>query len=109
MSLPLAPPSRTFIAGPEVSIRSVNQMPTEILDYTCSIDPSENDTVSAATWAITPSGPTISAATNSGPNSTIQLSVLTLGTKYTLSCQITGVSTQVFDGVLQVVAVAAHL
>lgn len=102
-----APPNRTFTAGPGPSVRSANQTAAEKLEYTCLIDPTESDTVSSATWSITPSA-TVGSPTNSGNGSTVLVSGLTSGTRYTLAATLTGASTQIFAGQLEIDCISAH-
>jgi hypothetical protein len=86
-----------------------SQTPTEKLAYVAQIEPSNNDTVSSATWAISPSGPTVGSATNSGATSTVLVSGITLGVAYVLSCHITGASAQLYDGIIEIDGRAATL
>lgn len=81
---------------------------TEFIQYTCTLNPSNNDTVSSATWSITPLGPTISVPANTSTASTIVLSNLSAPTVYILNCHFVGGSGQQYDGYLQITAVTRH-
>jgi hypothetical protein len=84
------------------------QTPSEKLPYTCYIEPSNNDTVSNASWSISPTGPTVSSPTNSGASSTVFVSGVTLGVSYSLSVLLTGATTAIYAGLIEIDGVNNH-
>lgn len=85
-----------------------DQTPNEKLPYTCQIEPSNNDTVAAAAWAIAPSGPVVSAPANSGALSTVFISGVTVNKKYTLDALLTGASGAIYEGIIEIQGVSNH-
>ena len=77
---------------------STSQTPSEILNYTAQIDPSNQDTITSAAWSIRPYGPTVSAPTNTSTTTSVLLSELVANTEYYLTCLITGASGQIYTG-----------
>ena len=69
------------------------QDPQEVRDY---VQPLTGDTVSSASWTLSPSA-TLGAAVNTSASSKVRVSGLTLGKTYTLTAQITGASGQVYE------------
>lgn len=84
------------------------QTPTEAVDYTCKIDPSNGDNVAAASFAITPVGPVIGVPALSGISATARVSGMTLGVTYTLSAHLIGASGQQYDGAMDIPCVNRH-
>lgn len=81
---------------------------TEQILYTCVLNPANNDTVSTATWSITPAGPTIGAAVTTTTGSTVLISNLTAPTVYIVNCHFVSGSGQQYDGYLEINAVVRH-
>ena len=78
------------------------QTPNEKLSYTCYIEPSNNDTIVGSLWSISPTGPTVSSSFDSGSSSTVFVSGVTLGVTYNLTVLITGTSTSVYAGLIEI-------
>lgn len=84
------------------------QTPTEVLPYTCYIEPSNIDTVASATWAVSPAGPVVGSPSNSGSGSTVLISSVVSGVLYQVTCHIVGASGNQYDGFDQIQGVPHH-
>ena len=69
------------------------QDPAEAQDYQESVT---GDTVSAASWTISPTGPTVGVPTNTSTTSTVRVSGVGASVLYTLSCVLTGASGKIY-------------
>lgn len=80
------------------------QDPQEKLDYTQDwSDELGADTIASDTWAIAPTGPTMSGETNPSTQSgTIFVQGLTAGTFYTLTHQVTTTAGRIFERTISI-------
>lgn len=81
---------------------------TEKIIYTCTLNPSNHDTIVSATWGITPTGPTIGTPTTGSTTSAAMISNLTAPIVYVVNVHIVGASGQQYDGYLEINAVVTH-
>jgi len=81
------------------------QDPNESLKYRQTIT---GDTVSSATWSISPVGPTVGAPTNASTTSTVLVSGVSDNVLYTLTAKITGASGQIKEGAAKIQGQQSH-
>ena len=75
--------------------------------YQAVIDPSNNDTVASAAWSVSPTGPTLYSQSDSSAASTIRIKNVPYGS-FVLKCEITGTSSQKYDGSVKIVGVVSR-
>ena len=69
------------------TLKTFQKAASDVLDYTINFAGAlDNGTISSASWAVSPSGPTLSNASISAGSATTLMSGGTLGTTYTLTC-----------------------
>jgi len=68
--------------------------------------PITGDVIASATWAISPTGPTVGTPVNTSTTSTVMLSGVTAGKSYTLTPHIVGSSSQEYEPSEDIVIIA---